>query len=157
VRAVSIAFSESTAFFESASIAFHRPLAHGKPFHFLPPRFDVAFWNCARRDYKAMSLSPDFCLVGEFFAECTPLRLLSLNSSNSCNSLNSLSEATPLPPCKPWQVAAASLLQGGKNDSAAGAVIWFGGNDPVLCPWNRVGCSVSNLIQSERFGFDPRL
>ena len=49
-----------------------------------------------------------------------------------------------------------SFWQGGKNDSASGVVIWVTGDNPVLRLGNRVGCSVSNLIQSELLRLDCR-
>jgi len=57
-------------------------------------------------------------------------------------------------PTKQLQVL---FWQGGKNDSAPGAVVWLTGNDPVLRVGNRIGCSVSNLIQSEWLRPDSRL
>lgn len=43
------------------------------------------------------------------------------------------------------------------DDSASGTGIWLIGDNPVLCLRNRVGYSISNLIQSERLRLSPRL
>jgi hypothetical protein len=95
---------------------------------------------------------PVQCMATDFFERAAPA-----NDSTRGLSFGASWETPILFPCKSCNVIGRFLLQGGENDSASGAVIWISGDDPVLCLGNRVGCSVSDLIQSEWFRLDSRL